>query len=319
MEKPQLINFIANILEGSGFKVYKNFKTTQQIVDIYAILPTSMGDFALVLGCKNNAKDEVIGIDVLKEMEMAKKNLRASKVGVITSSKFSDQAKIYAKERHIKLVDRTDLIRLAKDYNETKDKSEEFQHEENNIYQNREYYNSSSEELDYSEDYYYEDYKEFNEEDDERYRAEYLTRSYYSEITNNQISSNSLNRFGLPTQKEHYKNKIPMQRKNRMTNVQYNVKKAPRKSIGETLKPLLTNPVIDILLIVAISYFASFLFGKVAHMPTGYLGLIELALALILSFGLNIYTNRENPNLMMKSVLIFFASLAILLVLVLLL
>ena len=120
MEKPQLVNFIANILEDSGFKVYKNFKTTQQIVDIYAILPTSMGDFALVIGCKNYDKAWAVGIDVLKEMEIAGKNLKASKVCVITSSKFSEQALIYGEERHMKLVDRKGLIRLAKKYNDRK-------------------------------------------------------------------------------------------------------------------------------------------------------------------------------------------------------
>ena len=132
MEKPQLVNFIANILEDSGFKVYKNFKTTQQIVDIYAILPTSMGDFALVVGCKNYDKAWAVGIDVLKEMEIAGKNLKASKVCVITSSKFSEQALIYGEERHMKLVDRKGLIRLAKKYNDKK-KEEDLEYYEEDV------------------------------------------------------------------------------------------------------------------------------------------------------------------------------------------
>ena len=86
MEKPQLVNFIAKVLEDSGFKVYKNFKTSQQVVDIYAILQTSMGDFGLVVACKNYDKDWEVGIDVLKEMEVIGKKLRASKVAVVTSS-----------------------------------------------------------------------------------------------------------------------------------------------------------------------------------------------------------------------------------------
>ena len=116
MEKPQLVNFIAKVLEDSGFKVYKNFKTSQQVVDIYAILQTSMGDFGLVVACKNYDKDWEVGIDVLKEMEVIGKKLRASKVAVVTSSGFSSQAKRYAEERKIKLIDRNNLVTLAKKY-----------------------------------------------------------------------------------------------------------------------------------------------------------------------------------------------------------
>ena len=116
MEKPQLVNFIAKVLEDSGFKVYKNFKTSQQVVDIYAILQTSMGDFGLVVACKNYDKDWEVGIDVLKEMEVIGKKLKASKVAVVTSSGFSSQAKRYASERKIKLIDRNNLVALAKKY-----------------------------------------------------------------------------------------------------------------------------------------------------------------------------------------------------------
>ena len=56
MEKPQLVNFIAKVLEDAGFRVYKNFKTSQQVIDIYAILPTSIGDFGVVCACKNYDK-----------------------------------------------------------------------------------------------------------------------------------------------------------------------------------------------------------------------------------------------------------------------
>ena len=56
MEKPQLINFVAKVMEDSGFKVYKNFKTSQKVIDIYAILPTTIGDFGVVVACKNYEK-----------------------------------------------------------------------------------------------------------------------------------------------------------------------------------------------------------------------------------------------------------------------
>ena len=67
LEKPQLINFIAKVLEDSGFKVYKNFKTSQRVIDIYAVLPTTMGDFGVVMACNNYDKEFEVGIDLLKE------------------------------------------------------------------------------------------------------------------------------------------------------------------------------------------------------------------------------------------------------------
>ena len=69
MEKPQLINFIAKVMEDSGFKVYKNFKTSQRVIDIYAILPTTIGDFGVVVACKNYDKNFEVGVDVLRDME----------------------------------------------------------------------------------------------------------------------------------------------------------------------------------------------------------------------------------------------------------
>ena len=118
VEKPQLVNFIAKVLEDAGFRVYKNFKTSQQVIDIYAILPTSIGDFGVVCACKNYDKEWEVGIDDLKEMEIIGKQLKASKVAIITSSSFSSQAQRYGEEKKMKLVDRTNLVALAKRYSE---------------------------------------------------------------------------------------------------------------------------------------------------------------------------------------------------------
>lgn len=116
MEKPQLINFIAKVMEDSGFKVYKNFKTSQKVIDIYAILPTTIGDFGVVVACKNYDKDFQIGVDVLKEMEDVQQTIKASKVTIVSSSYFSEQAKNYALRKNIKLVDRDNLLELARKY-----------------------------------------------------------------------------------------------------------------------------------------------------------------------------------------------------------
>ena len=101
LEKPQLINFIAKVLEDSGFKVYKNFKTSQRVIDIYAVLPTTMGDFGVVMACNNYDKEFEVGIDLLKEMEDAAKSLKASKVAVVSSAYFDNQATNYALRKNI--------------------------------------------------------------------------------------------------------------------------------------------------------------------------------------------------------------------------
>ena len=343
MEKPQLVNFIANILEDSGFKVYKNFKTTQQIVDIYAILPTSMGDFALVVGCKNYDKAWSVGIDVLKEMEMAGKNLKASKVCVITSSKFSEQALVYGEERHIKLVDRKGLIRLAKKYNDKKKEEEKSKEEEQNS--SNDYYNITSgtynEYGEYDNEYYDEDidYNDYDEYDDNRYRAQYLNSSYYSQINRRNLnqrrpraSLNSRNVYQQQKLQQRAKYHSNLNRQNlfrqnspqktKKPNINYNqmqyrrAPQKPSKPLGETLKPILKNPVIGIAIVVIISYLISYVLGTVAKLPTGYLGLSELVVALIISYSIVFYADRDSKDPLIKGTAIFFISLIILMILI---
>ena len=103
-------------MEDSGFKVYKNFKTSQRVIDIYAILPTTIGDFGVVVACKNYDKNFEVGVDVLRDMERVAESLKASKVAIIASSSFTNQATNYALRKNIKLVDRDDLVELAKKY-----------------------------------------------------------------------------------------------------------------------------------------------------------------------------------------------------------
>ena len=116
MEKPQLINFIAKVMEDSGFKIYKNFKTSRKVIDIYAVLPTNVGDFGVVVACKNYDKSFEIGVDVLREMEEIQKSVNASKITIVASCHFSTQAKNYAIRKNIKLVDRDKLLEIARKY-----------------------------------------------------------------------------------------------------------------------------------------------------------------------------------------------------------
>ena len=116
LEKERLVNFIATIMEDSGFKIKKNYKISDQIIDIYGLLETSVGDVGVVVACKNYEEPWKIGLDVLKEMEFAKKATHASKIIIFTTSSYTHGAALYAQKRNIKLIDRKGLIKIAKNY-----------------------------------------------------------------------------------------------------------------------------------------------------------------------------------------------------------
>ncbi len=374
MEKPQLVNFIAKVLEDSGFKVYKNFKTSQQVVDIYAILQTSMGDFGLVVACKNYDKDWEVGIDVLKEMEVIGKKLRASKVAVVTSSGFSSQAKRYAEERKIKLIDRNNLVTLAKKYSnknkETKSRldrgaSRLTDIDSDSFYNrdvNRDYIdNTSNYNRDYDDDRSYnrlqgayEGYEEFSE-DMEYYEDEVggLELSHYSEYDDDLYRAEFLNKtprdnysgpastlFANRQQQAPKRRRAPSlsgnrrvgslsQRSNRpannhsffsssdnaLSNFSGHVPQKPRKPWGEIIKPILSNPIAYVAVVVIISYLIGFILGKIVKVPTGYLGIAELVIALILSYGIVLYSDKE-ADVLVKGSIVFFISLVIIMILI---
>lgn len=377
MEKPQLVNFIAKVLEDSGFKVYKNFKTSQQVVDIYAILQTSMGDFGLVVACKNYDKDWEVGIDVLKEMEVIGKKLKASKVAVVTSSSFSSQARRYAQERKIKLIDRNNLVTLAKKYSnkkkETKprldrganrltdidsdssysrDVSREYIDNTSNYYSTS--YDDSYDDRSYNrlqngyegyEEYaedmeYYEDevggleLSHYDEYDDDLYRAAFLNktpRDNYSgptsslfanrlqEVPKRKGPSLSTSRLSNPLRKRKSEDdsghRFMSRSDNALSNFNSHVPQTPSKSFGEIIKPLLSNTVVMIAVVVLIAYLLGLILGKMAKIPTGFLGIGELLVALILSYGLVIYADRES-DILVKGTIVFFVSLIIIMILI---
>lgn len=393
MEKPQLVNFIAKVLEDSGFKVYKNFKTSQQVVDIYAILQTSMGDFGLVVACKNYDKDWEVGIDVLKEMEVIGKKLKASKVAVVTSSGFSSQAKRYAEERKIKLIDRNNLVTLAKRYSNknkepkarlnrrtdrvadidsdsfySRDVSRDYIDNASNYGSQDSYYddrsynrlqNSYEGYEEFAEDMeYYEDevggleLSHYDEYDDELYRAEFLNktprdnysgpastlfanryqeapkksrRSFLSsrqsnaldsrnkDLGNRNLGSRNLGGRGSP----NYDNRHSFisSSSNALGNYSSHLPEKPSKPFGEIIKPLLQNTIVMVAVTVIISHLIGLIFGKIAKVPTGYLGIGELILALLLSYGLVIYADKD-ADILVKGTTVFFISLVIIMILI---
>lgn len=116
LEKDRLVRFIAKVMEESGFKVYKDYKTSRHVIDIYGVLPTELGDMGVVVACKNYDEHWEVGLDVLKEMEMVGKTLQASKVVVVTSSNFTTSASNYAARKNIKLIDKEGIITIAKKF-----------------------------------------------------------------------------------------------------------------------------------------------------------------------------------------------------------
>ncbi len=373
MEKPQLVNFIAKVLEDSGFRVYKNFKTSQQVIDIYAVLPTSIGDFGAVVACKNYDKEWEVGIDVLKEMEMIAKKLKASKVIVVTSSRFSSQATRYGEEKKMKLVDRTNLVTLAKRYSEQQKRQKEpvrlakrTDEDENTYYQNSAYdqsryeinaedienpyrsrdynrvYNHYDNEEDYESDIdYYEaqvggiDLSGYSEYDDDLYRAEFLNKSAAQEeiLTGHrpilqsgqiQMQEEKKSRFKMPGRLSKSE-KQPKRSGN--SDLRHNYRRGSgdilsrtkraepkaRKPIGNTLKPILSNIVVIIAIVVLVTYLIGFGLSSISKVPAGYIGLLELVLALIFSYGLTLYTERSS-DVLIKGTIVFFVSLVILMI-----
>lgn len=120
MDKNRLIKFMARVMEESGFKVYRNFQTSRHIIDIYGVLPTVLGDIGVVVACKNYDDRWEVGLDVLKEMEMVAKTLKASKIVVVTTSYFTNSAINYASRRNIKTIDKDGLMVLAKKFSAQK-------------------------------------------------------------------------------------------------------------------------------------------------------------------------------------------------------
>jgi hypothetical protein len=299
LEKPQLINFIAKVMEDSGFKVYKNFKTSQKVVDIYAILPTTMGDFGVVVACKNYDKDFEIGVDVLKEMEDVQQSLKASKVTIVSSSYFSNQAKNYALRKNIKLVDRDNLLELAKRYQDRTSQT---------TLDNTPYDGGAS--------YIEEDYSEYEYDASD---MEYLMQrrdanpSVYKSSLYRQIDEPKTG-GGLSSIFNRVKSPKGSLSPRESTNL-YNYNSQRNSNREPIFLKLISNPIVLIILVVIIAYALAYIFGNLLGIDAGITGLIEMVVALLLAYGLSFYTERSS-DFVIKGTFVFFISLIILIILI---
>ena len=300
MEKPQLINFIAKVMEDSGFRVYKNFKTSQRVIDIYAVLPTTIGDFGVVVACENFDKDYEVGVDILKDMEEAAISLKASKVTVVASSYFSNQASNYALRKNIKLVDRENLVELAKKYQD----------------------NTSQTTLNNSFDGRRENYEiveEYPEYDYDTLDMDYLMRrrdanpvvyknTLYKQDEDHNSKFSFLNRS--KRQENQYHSLAPQ------TNLyNYNQHQSRGLLSYPLLMTLLNNTIFLILVVVVISYLLSFIFSSLFGLDSGITGLIEMFVAIAVSYGLSLLTEKDS-YFIVKGTFVFFISLIILILLI---
>ena len=294
-----MINFIAKVLEDSGFKVYKNFKTSQRVIDIYAVLPTTIGDFGVVMACNNYDKEFEVGIDLLREMEDAAETLKASKVAVVTSAYFDNQATNYALRKNIKLVDRDNLTELAKKY---QDNSQQTTLDSNDY---------STGDVSYIE----EDYPEYTYDASD---MEYIMRrrdenpivyknTLYPQVDRQNNSSNKFSSL-LNRGKSSTNGLYPANLYN------YNYNAGP--SWFDRLEPFLSNPFVVIALVVIFSYLLSYLLGHVLKLDYGISGLIEMIVALALSYGLTFTFVDRSRFFITRGTVIFFISLIILIILI---
>ena len=300
MEKPQLINFIAKVMEDSGFKVYKNFKTSQRVIDIYAILPTTIGDFGVVVACKNYDKDFKIGVDVLKEMEEVQESLKASKTTIVASCYFSEQAKNYALRKNIKLVDRDNLLELAKRYQDRTSQT---------TLDNTPYDGGAS-------SYIEEEYPEYTYDASD---MEYIMQAR----NQNPMYGNTLYRQtneaqpqgALPSILNRFKSVRGGNTSGSGTTLYNYENRSGNYGKGSLFYTIVQNPIVLIILVVIVSYLLSFIIGNLLRMDAGIAGLIELVVALLLSYGLSLYTDR-NRDFVVKGTFVFFISLIILIILI---
>lgn len=293
-----MINFIAKVMEDSGFKVYKNFKTSQKVIDIYAVLPTTIGDFGVVVACKNYDKDFEIGVDVLKEMEDVQHSIKASKVTIVSSSYFSNQAKNYALRKNIKLVDRDNLLELAKRYQDTTSQT---------TLDNTPYDGGASQYLE-------EEYPEYEYDASD---MEYLMQR--RDAHPNVYKSSLYRQYDEPHQGSRFsflnRNKSPGRLSRSQDTNLYNYDLPRLTNYDPIIFKLISHPIVMIILVVVLSYVLAYIFGSVFGVDPGIVGLIEMVVALILSYGLSLYTQR-NTDFVVKGTFVFFISLIILIILI---
>ena len=238
---------------------------------------------------------------ILKEMEDAAKSLKASKVAVVSSAYFDNQATNYALRKNIKLVDRDKLTELAKTY---QDNSQQTTLDSNDF---------SAGDVSYVEDEYPEYTYDAADMDYIMRRRDENSFVYkntlYPEVERYNSSNSRFSFFNK--NRKGPKSLYPL---NYQTNL-YNYN-SYSNSWFDRLQPILSNPLVTIALVVIISYLLAFLLGHVLKLDHGVSGLIEMLVALALSYGLTFAFVDRTRFFITRATVIFFISLIILIILI---
>ncbi len=240
-------------MEESGFKAYKNFQTSRHIIDIYGVLPTILGDIGVVVAVKNYDERWEVGLDVLKEMEMVAKTVKASQIVIFSSSYFTESASNYADKRNIKLINKDGLLELAKKFSKRNTEVEEVVEEDGN------------------------------------------TEPIYVPSSSSSINFLSGKKKSL--------NKGGSSRGN------ININFGSSKSI-------LNNTVALIIIVLLLSSLITFIVS-LNYKNTAYIGMTKIISSAILSYGLVLLLQRDLMSLIVKGTMVFFASLIIYVILIL--
>ncbi len=260
LEKNRLVKFVSKVMEQSGFKVYENFQTSRHIIDIYGVLPTVLGDVGVVVACKNYEERWEVGLDVLKEMEMVAKTLKASKVVVVTTSTFTANAVNYAGRRNIKLIDKDGLMSLAKKFSNHPAEVDEVEVVE-------------SEE----------------EEEDEEYVPHTPSTSSFSFFKGSKPSLNKGS--GVRSHDD------PM---------------------WPVLKAIISNTISLIIIVFLLSTLVTYLISF-GYKNTAIVGVSKIISSAILSYGLVLMFEREPTTILTKGTIVFFVSLIIYVIMIIIL
>lgn len=344
MEKERLVGFIAKVLEESGFKTYTNFKAKSYLVDVYGVLPTLIGDFTLVVNCKNYDNEWKVGLDVIKETEMMGKTLKASKTLVLSTSQFTPSAVSYAKLRNIDIINRDELTSLARQFSEMK---------KNGIspinsipFRGNEYTDNYEEPIETDEIVESEgiitDYQPINEpsqENEEEDRGIIVTDEYDND-ENNGVSSAF---YGTP--RNTVKHDFTPSTKNKTPKNPFTVGKKPEKKlpkIGKNLhknrsyshnknkirsskslktpsepflpklkvftKKLLSNIISQIIAVMILVILISLLWTYLG-VNQAIIGIMKLLLCAVFSYSIVWYAKRDSDIVIMNGTIVFFVSL----------
>lgn len=274
MEKERLVNFIATIMEDSGFKISKNYKVSNQIIDIYGVLDTSVGEVGVVVACKNYEEPWKIGLDVLKDMEIAARATHASKIIIFTTSSYTHSAAVYAQKRNIKLVDRKGLIKIAKNYAQKR---------------------TIVTEPGVDDDY----------DDYEYYEPENTKPASLNPHTSSGGSHNPFHR----SHNNYYQSSYSNRSRNYLSNGSRNAGRGISFNFSGLLDFFSNHSVVYMILLVVIASVISYLLNVITAGP--YTGIGKIATSFIVCFGGLLVIDRNLSDVLFKGFILFFISIII--------